>query len=208
MNVSLTNQLRKATRKEHAYTESKMNAKSIFSQKYTLKEYHDHLLQLYKAHCLVNEYINFNQIILPNQSIVPKDRREDLRIDLYQINNKNVELKYTIKDLSLFRSLPKLLGLMYVVKGSELGGSIIGKKIEEHRLSWKIAPARFYNLISHDQLIEDWKQWCKNINQLADSEKFIQEAIDSAKIAFSLFTNPEKFAEFRDVRPSISSLTA
>lgn len=193
---SLTERLKKETRKEHTNTEGMMNAKAMFSDDYELITYSRHLTHLYKAHLLVQEYIKRNKHILPSIDLLPADRTKDLEDDLVHLKHDTLPVNITLKDKTLFTTLPELIGLIYVVKGSELGGNVIGKQIEKQRIKWNTAPAKFYKTVEQDELMNDWKSWCEKINHISSSEQFKNSAIDSAKVAFQLFTYPEQFGDF------------
>jgi heme oxygenase len=196
MNSVLTERLKKETRKEHANTEGMMNAKAMFSDEYDLDVYTNHLLHLYKAHCIVNTYITVNKSVLPSLALLPEDRSLDLKNDLLNLHCDSLPSNFKIKDNSLFKTLPELLGLIYVVKGSELGGNVIGKQIEKHRLKWDIPPAKFYKTVKHEDLMADWKAWSDKVNLIPCSEEFINASVNSAKRTFKLFGYPEQFGDF------------
>jgi heme oxygenase len=146
---------------------------------------------------LVAEIIKRNKHILPTDQILPADRSEHLKQDLLNLNKSLLISDFKLKHYSDFSSLPGLIGLIYVVKGSELGGNIIGKQIEKHRKRWHVKPAIFYKTTPQDMLMKDWQTWCNHVNALVnESNTFINQTINSAKMAFNLFTHPEKFGEF------------
>jgi len=190
---TLTEILKKETRKEHAQTEGMMNAKAMFSDDYSLEIYKEHLLHLYKAHRLVHAILEKNKDLLPNAELLPKSRCEDLEKDLIHLNYWHKNQFESFEHDHDFESLAELLSLIYVVKGSELGGNVIGKQIEKHRIRWGVPKAHFYQVTENTTLFEDWKEWCNAANDLATSDSFIEQAIAAAKKAFHLFEDPECF---------------
>jgi heme oxygenase len=197
MKETLTERLKKETRKEHAFTEKAMNAKAMFSKNYDLKSYTNHLFHLYKAHAVAFEIIFRYKYLLPSQSIIPKDRRLDLDVDLKHLNIDVSSLNFEIIDSKSFCDLPKLIGLLYVVKGSELGGHIIGQQIEKHRTRWQMPAANFYKLQDNKLLMKNWSEWCARVNKISYSDQFVSKAVESAKSAFDLFISPQKYAAFK-----------
>ncbi|UAM97926.1 biliverdin-producing heme oxygenase [Polaribacter litorisediminis] len=194
--ISLSETLRKETRKEHTHTEGVMNAKAMFSEQYSLDSYTKHLFHLYKAHCLVNYILTEKKLLIPSENLLPKNRVDDLKKDLLNLNFTDFYQNFCLKDENLFKSLPNLLGLIYVIKGSELGGNIIANQIKKHRIHWKTPSAEFYKGSDSDHLKTSWTNWCNQVNKLADSEKFIEASVTSSKLAFALFANPDAFADF------------
>jgi len=190
--LNLTEQLKEATKKIHAKTETAMDAKALFSPFYTIEAYRLHLTHLYKAHTLAFELISNNENLLPTASLLPENRCADLKQDLNLLNCATEPIiSMQVNDFEL--ELAHLIGLIYVVKGSELGGHIISKQIEKHHTRWELPAAHFYKLVDEVSLRVQWIQWCKTANQYGTDQEFIDKAIEGALLGFELFNEPERY---------------
>jgi heme oxygenase len=189
----LTEILKKETRKEHTNTEASMGAKSIFSDDYTIQLYYQHLQQLLKIHSTAHLIFNTCLDLIPNKKWIPENRSSDMMEDLKAIDSTFKIPHLTLKENHGFTNLPALIGLMYVIKGSELGGNIIATKIEAHNKHWHLPQVRFYKHIEPTLLKEGWLEWCNKINEISADNDFIYKTVDGAKNAFYMCTHPEQF---------------
>lgn len=188
--------LRRSTKTAHAQTEKQMGAKAIFSATYSLQDYQKHLLQLLKMHHAAQLIFTACPELVLNAGLLPEDHRPRLRADLQAIDPAFDNLRGTLKTSEPFNHPAALLGLMYVLKGSEMGGNIIAPKIESHCQRWQIPAPQFYCAVEARTLHRNWKQWSERANALATDTAFVEKAIAGALAAFRLCAQPTDFVQF------------
>ena len=196
--TQLSQSLKKETRTHHSFTEQQMNAKAIFSEEYSADAYKNHLEQLLNAHTIIDHVAQQHLAAIESFNLQYISRVNDLKYDLKSLNHPiNFDKEHISVSLKI-TGLAQLIGMLYVVKGSQLGGHFIGKKIDQHLKRWSIEkPQKFYKLSDAETLNAHWQAWCKHINKLSTGPSFNKEAIDSAKITFDVFCHPEDYATFK-----------
>lgn len=193
MNQLLTEVLKIETRKLHSETEVKLNSRLIFSDEYHMQSYFSHLLDLYKGHVALNQIIEANQMLFPDPELIPDNRCVDLMEDINNIDPQ-FEVHKVLFDKSIEIDLPFLLGISYVLKGSELGGAIIGKQINRHAERWGIPSAHFYKEVTGEKLKLNWRKWCQNVNTIPACSEFKSRAVEGANFGFQIFIQTESLS--------------
>jgi len=187
--------LKSQTRKDHSFTEQVMEAKALFSEDYTLESYQKHLTHLLKAHMVIDALIKPHKALLANNQLHHTSRVAELKKDLSQLQQSgHLSLD---KTESHDMELADLVGLLYVVKGSLLGGQIIGKKLLDHFKRWSLdEKPSFYTLDHSDITHQEWASWCAKIDDLPRNQAFDTKAVSAAKKAFAIFCHPDHYGVF------------
>lgn len=191
----LTEYLKENTKNVHALTEKTMNAKAIFAQDYSKEDYLSHLTYLLKVHLIFEQIITTSKHKDYFKSNLPTLGVSELREDLCQINENKVEINIYSNPTHLFHDFPYYLGMMYVLKGSELGRNIIAKAISNHLVKWNLSQSYYYKEKDPTVVKNSWEQFCQLINSYTTDKDFYNKANNGALATFEMFLNPEKFAK-------------
>lgn len=192
--MQLSEYLKQETKSIHAQVELAMGAKQIFSENYTKLQYSEHLLKLLKAHTVLNSIISKNIHSNLFASVIPKNRISDIANDLDAVSNTQNSIEIKLHESENFESIAALTGLLYVIRGSELGGQFIAKALDSHIKLWQIPEQKYYIKTESDITYQKWSIFCNHINSLSSELKFHEEALLAAKMCFQIFQNPEDFA--------------
>ncbi|WP_116106130.1 biliverdin-producing heme oxygenase [Lewinella sp. IMCC34191] len=84
-------------------------------------------------------------------------------------------------------TLPQALGILYVLEGSSLGGSIIYRKLRENSALTAGEPFSFYRNQA-DWGLQQWRSLAKVLDSVELSEAEMEEATRSAQDTFDRFT--------------------
>lgn len=190
----LSEYLKEKTKKAHAFTEKTMDAKAIFSEDYSKDLYTLHLKQLLKSQSVMGLFIESSPHVNHFKNDLPSIRLSELKHDLLQINDKKVAVSISLKSKEIFNDLPAFVGMLYVIKGSELGRNIISKAINKHLNNWHKSEATFYREKNADQVRNSWIQFCSTLNNISSDQVFFDKAVAGANLAFDIYTRPEAFA--------------
>jgi heme oxygenase len=198
--------LKSETRKEHSFTEQVMDAKALFSENYELQHYKQHLVHLLKAHLVIDALIEPYNSLLSKHQLEHQSRVAALKKDLYDLQEP-IDLSVGIsKNIQL--DVPDLVGLLYVVKGSSLGGQVIGQKLQKHFERWSIPQKpHFYSLDNSNSTLQTWSTWCSTMDALPKNHEFIASTVAAAKMAFDIFCNPDNYGVFTLNKERVSSPT-
>jgi len=175
--------LKEKTKKLHDSTEEKMGAGRIFSNDYSHEEYKTLLSKMYKPYSTVEKALKGFQD-LEFQSIMK---------DTYEFKTAFLE-----KDFSSLSILPprdiesfvidnenQALGALYVLKGSDMGASIIMKRLERLSSDWPVKSFEFYASESNPK--ETWAKFKEYLDRKEVSEQEQEQMLIGAEKAFMAF---------------------
>jgi len=175
--------LKEETKRLHAETEKSLNAKRIFSADFRVDEYVEILRILYRSHIILEN--QFDNISDPNISqFVSKQYTP-----LHPLIKKDLEhYKAALGQDTILQTIDtndlNALGILYVLKGSSLGGKYIYKQLEDS--SDNNFSVQFYRA-SSSQTLEEWKTFCESLEHLDLSPEEANQVVDGAKLAFQTF---------------------
>lgn len=84
-------------------------------------------------------------------------------------------------------NLGQLVGTLYVIEGSTLGGELIARQIAQHLGLERSAGARFFNAYGA-QTQTRWQEFCRFMASLDDDPEMLTSAVHRAEQTFCLFT--------------------
>ena len=191
----LTEILKEETRAAHTNAEVLMGAKSIFADNYSIPQYYQHLQRLLKMHSTAHLIFNAYAHIIPEKNWIPVNRTFAIIDDLQTIDKAFLAPQASLKESHGFTKLPALIGVMYVIKGSELGGNIIASRIIAHNKRWQLPQQKFYQQEDPSSVKQNWISWCDKINSLPTNNDFVNQALAGAKNGFHLCVHPQEFSD-------------
>ncbi|WP_344930872.1 biliverdin-producing heme oxygenase [Aquimarina addita] len=181
--------LKAGTALSHQEAEKKNLAKKIIDHTISLEEYKKLLFINWKAYRSIEQYLYQNKHILPNEltSLVSYDKSNRLQKDLNALGvllDHSQENSISCPENS---SVDSLIGFLYVIEGSMLGGMLIAKHISQCPSLEHIRNPYFFSGKSKDQM-KNWKEFCMYLNNQKYTESNIQKALDAANKAFTFFS--------------------
>jgi heme oxygenase (biliverdin-IX-beta and delta-forming) len=175
--------LKEETKRLHAETEKSLNAKRIFSADFRENEYVEILRILYRSHQVLENQLD--SISAPSLAAFYRSHysplhlliKKDLAHHDSSIESDTILQTIDTNDLNA-------LGILYVLKGSSLGGKHIYKQLRDNRGGE--FSLQFYKA-SSSQTLEEWKAFCESMEDLDLSPEETDQVIDGAKLAFTTF---------------------
>lgn len=178
-------QLRKETAEDHDQIEQNDYAKAIMNQTLTTADYQAYLEKFYG-------------FILPiEQKIAQLDGVQELGIDMKH-RAKSPLLEQDLAFISSSRqqvpicdevpeiaSTEQLLGYLYVIEGSTLGGQIITRKLREHLSLEPGAGLTYFNAYGQDTRTQ-WKELSEMMNTAVEAGADRKVIVSTAKETFRL----------------------
>ncbi|SDI57639.1 biliverdin-producing heme oxygenase [Mucilaginibacter sp. P25] len=168
----LHEKIKQATAYLHDQLEQKMFVGQIMDGSLTFEQYHNILMVNYTTHAAVEDFLFTHlsdelrrKLDIENRVKLPALLRDFEEINSTVSNNSAEAPEYI--DLS---SDAAILGAMYVLEGSTLGGNVIAKRLKTNE---QLLP---YNLNYHyyqvygDQLGLKWKQFLEVLNAIPENE--------------------------------------
>ncbi len=196
MNTSILQVLKQETSFLHKEAEEKNPAKYIIKNSITLEQYKAFLLQNYTLYKTLEDLLIYNKNLLtaPFQKFVSNQKSEALKKDL---SNLNIFLNDT-KPLTInfSNNYESLLGVMYVIEGSMLGGQIIKNQIKKCE-DLKNIPEQFFFGDASRTIQLRWSQFCKTLLEDSFTKEEVEQAVLSAKNTFLFFI--EVFSENKKI---------
>lgn len=182
--------LKKETNHYHTLAEKNMGAVRIFDNNYSKEEYITLLNILYISHLATEEILS--KVQLPNFIIG----------DHY--NNKHNLIKNDLLKMSSFQDLTapefkinnnfEAIGVLYVLKGSEMGASLINKQLQKTFTENDEISIEFYSLDT--SVFSKWRDFCLCVDALvlsmtdkSDLEIAKQQILDGAIKTYLHFIN-------------------
>ena len=177
--------LKKQTASLHQETEQDNLAKYILDHSITLEQYKTLLKQNYKAYATINRLIKLNQDLMPSnlKGFADDQKVKDLAQDLNRLHAAIPEVD--VEDSKLV-SPAELLGMLYVVEGSMMGGLLIRKNLVSCSNLEHIETHHFFGK-NPPEVMSRWKSFTAGVESKAYSEAEMDAAAEGANFAFSVF---------------------
>ncbi len=184
--TTLLEALKNHTATIHKEVEQKNLAKYIMDHTITKNQYQQLLQQNYQIYYVIETYLNSNSKKLPptTQGLINFDKSTALRNDLELISAEIPEPSLT--NIELGTNPMELLGAMYVIEGSMLGGMLIAKNLKKCKELEPLKKAYFFSGKSN-QSVQRWKNFCQLLSALTLDQDDITRATDAAKKTFDIF---------------------
>lgn len=193
---SLHQQLRDATRLEHRTLDHHSLLAPLVNRNLTALQYQKILLTLLGIHSYLHERLNAAiEQYAADSSLQLSDRLAWLRADL---DHFGIELDRIVNpvvgwQLAPVESIEQLIGEMYVLEGSTLGGQVIYRLLNESLgLNVQSGAAFFYG--NGGETMQRWLKFLNCTDSLMTSDKF-EDCIFSARILYSNFSAALTMAE-------------
>lgn len=177
--------LRQATQSLHHQTESVARGQEIREHCLSLEQYRDLITKNYFLHHILEPIIQdglirydlsaFNAFFHP--------RLEALHADAALLHLSNPSYHLRPPELE---SAPQILGGLYVLLGSKLGGRLIYKSLQATPSLQDLSDFHFF-ASSGDAPAREWPQFCKLLDQYLQSEAELEDAGRGAKTVFRFF---------------------
>ena len=175
----------------HQKTEEDNLAKFILDHSIDVATYTQLLQQNYLAYARIDRILEANSASLDDNLKVYADaaKSKALAEDLTDLDAEIPQVESTTVQFSS----AYLLGLIYVVEGSMMGGLLIRKNLEScehlkdktmHHFFGKSAP----------EVMQRWKNFTGAVEEKTYSEQEHQEAVDGAHAAFMIFKDSYSYA--------------
>ena len=152
--VSLRERLKTETRTEHEELEERM---AILSPTLTEQRYFEILQRFYQLHLLIEKQLGTNSNALAEDYLRHRTKSAFLEVDL---TGRELSPLSTDIDLSWLDDAHTLLGALYVIEGSTLGGQVVSKGL---RANHSEIPVRYFSGYQS----ETGRMWQSFISQLA-----------------------------------------
>ena len=176
--------LKEETKSLHKETEALFFGNEIFSGQLTLGQYQQMILKnLYVYKQLEDSIVNSFPKYFSEDDYFPCFGKHKL----LEEDVKELELKQMVYEIQapVFSSPASILGAVYVIEGSMLGGKVIGRKLREIAPLEKVKRFHFYNTERDNG--ERWKSFCGFITRNINTHLSIREATKGATSAFKFF---------------------
>ena len=185
--TSLRVKLRDATHHQHVQLNQHPLLNGLMQADYPLSHYHKILLaysQLYQAlEAEIDAFINRHALDFDYH---PRRKLPTLLQDLNCFNNLP-QLKSPPLNSPVINSLGQLIGILYVVEGSTLGGQHIARVLEKHHgLTPTAGAAFFYGYGEQTQSL--WQDFIAFAETIANQAAQVDQALEIAGQTFDLFT--------------------
>lgn len=167
----------------HAKTETALQAKRVFSDNFSEQEYCILLEQLYRAYTCLEKAIcaapeNIQQVRREFYAL----KSELLEQDLVAMQN-NIP---TVQEIdTFFASEHEVLGALYVLRGADLGGKIIYKRLSAQVTKWQHSSLLFY--AEANQSPDNWQAFCSALDSFGTEKEYLEQALEGAIKAYQVF---------------------
>ena len=189
--MSFIDQLRAATAHQHKALESSRLSKQLLSEDVTVEDYKAYLEKL-SGFVVAFEKDILPQIISAFPEIVPSYKQGLLLNDIEALGNTDTSSIVTENDMQqLYPNKASMLGGLYVLEGSTLGGLVIKKHLVE-KLGEQIIPATNYFSVYGKETAANWRNFLQIFSTLAmrnDSAAVIKGASDTFSFLHKWFNN-------------------
>ncbi|WP_378186577.1 biliverdin-producing heme oxygenase [Aquimarina sp. W85] len=177
--------LKEKTAALHQEVERLNDAGLIMNHTINVTAYKNLLLENLCAYLTIEKYISDHTTLLPSdmQSFVSMKKSEALRKDLAQIRT---ESEVNVLTLTEIPSQMQLIGMLYVIEGSMLGGMMISKQLPHCNALSTINEHHFFGG-DNKAHVARWKSFCAIIEANKFTDKAINEAVKGAHTAFNIF---------------------
>ncbi|TYP77355.1 heme oxygenase [Aquimarina intermedia] len=177
--------LKEQTANLHQGVEQSNDAGLIMEHSIGLEAYRNLLQQNLRAYSTIENYINEHSDRLPAQikQFVSTQKSAVLRKDLAQLSEEYETTEISLKQKP---SPMQLIGMLYVIEGSMLGGMMISKHLPKCPALQEIKEHHFFGGDPKVHVAR-WKSFCATIEASDYNEHDINEAVLGANAAFNVF---------------------
>lgn len=179
------------TKDFHTEAEKAMGAVRIFENDYKKDEYIRLLTALFYAHYSIEISLKSHNNKSFQIDELYHDKHELLEMDLKKMG---VDIDKTLVKTFEIDSLAKAIGALYVLKGSEMGTSVISKHLQKSFQDIDKVSTEFYTLETN--IFSIWRDFCQKLdilvlemseNKSLDTIK--SEVLEGAKNTYMQFIN-------------------
>lgn len=184
--TTIMEQLRKETAEDHDSIEQNAYAKAIMNQTLTKSEYVAYLEKFYGFILPIEQKIQ-SLAFVQELGIDMKLRAKTplLEKDLDNISSKERTQIPICDEIPSIAAPGQLLGYLYVIEGSTLGGQIITRKLKEHLSLDPEAGLSYFNAYGQETR-SVWKELAEVMNKSVQSGIESEVIVSSAKETFRL----------------------
>ncbi|SHJ11697.1 biliverdin-producing heme oxygenase [Aquimarina spongiae] len=186
MSTSILQVLKQETSLLHKTAEEKNLAKYIIENSITLEQYIALIKQNYTLYKTLEDQLICNKELLPEpyQKFVSNKKSEALKKDLSNLNVFWEDTKSLA--ISFSDSFASVIGIMYVIEGSMLGGQVIKHHIQKCQ-SLQGIPEQFFFGDDSKAVRLRWNQFCDTLLKSSFTESEVRQSVLSAKKTFEYF---------------------
>lgn len=176
--------LRRETRQNHQTVEAVFYGEKIMDGSLTLSQYQDMIQKnQYIFQSLEREISEKYKLFFNNLNYHPNlSRHELLNRDLSQLSALPIDYAINLPD---YDSAEALVGGLYVLEGSMLGGKMIGNKIKENENLVAVDNFHFYDV--KKKIGSDWKKFRNFAEDFIRDNSVFKEALRGANDTFKTF---------------------
>ncbi len=183
---SILGHLKNETAKHHEIAEQKNLAKYIIDHSITTDQYKELLRKNYSVYFSLENYLNKNENLLDIdlRKFVTYEKSDALRKDLqtFSIDFNTI----TNKDITLPKNFGSLVGSLYVIEGSMLGGLLITKHLKKCS-NLDIHTTHHFFGGNPEYHVTRWKKFCKTIENRSYTQDEINTSVNAAVKVFESF---------------------
>lgn len=179
-------QLKARTENLHRQVEEDNLASHILDHSIKPMQYEQLLIQNYRAYATLEHFLKENKEVLPEelQSFIDGKKTAAIAEDLKHFRTAPPERTSDFKPETV--SPEALIGILYVIEGSMLGGLMIQQHLDSCE---GLRDIRHHHFFGGDpkESIARWRSFMKAVNSKEYTHGEIDEAVDAAHEAFALF---------------------
>jgi len=178
--------LKKETDQLHKEVEKNSLARFILDQSITVEKYTHFLLQNYYSYLEIEQQLIANKQLAPDTllSFISNEKSDALYKDIAYLSDHDLlsdeEFSFSMS------STAALIGALYVIEGSMLGGLLISKRLKNCKHLEEVKEFHFFGK-NPEQSLTRWKTFTKVVEELSFSEEQQQHGALAAKNAFMCF---------------------
>lgn len=180
-------ELKEKTQELHNEAERYNDARKVIDHTITLEEYKHLLITNYGSYKPIEEFISLHRNLLPEnlKEFATFHKSDSITNDLMDL-----EVDYSKEPILSFEasidSSSYLIGLMYVLEGSMMGGLMISKQLAKcPHLS--MLPKQHFFSRDVEATLGRWEHFKEVVSAFNYTPQEIKTAIDAANTAFSFF---------------------
>lgn len=188
-NKTILSLLKESTQTDHDTTEAVALSNKIVAGTLHLAAYQKLLVCNRNIHqSLSTSFSNFleSNPLVPIQYFVDHKRVQWLEADLKELNISLEKSNFLQERVPEYSTLPAIIGGLYVVEGSMLGGQFICRKLRENKHLKDISRFHFYNGYG-PETGKRWATFRQLALQIVNTPAAIEACILAAKSTFNFF---------------------
>ncbi len=183
---SILEHLKDKTTKHHQLAEKKNLAKFIIDHSITTDQYKELLKKNYCIYAAIEKFLNTNKNLATSnlKPFISFDKSNALKKDL---DSYSVDISATKQiKIKLPNNFGALVGALYVIEGSMLGGLLIAKHLKQCPQLNDSNTHYFFGGDPKDHLAR-WKNLCKNLENRSYTQEEVSASVDAASLVFESF---------------------